>query len=330
MSRTSTDVTLVTGATGMVGSALVRHLISAGERVRILRRPASSADLLESAVDSVEHAIGDVTDPDSLPSAVDGVSRVYHCAALVDLGGPAAERRLHEVNAGGTANVVDAARDAGVERLVHVSSIAALGRTRDAGVVRDEDSTWTPSRENSAYARSKYAAELEVQRGVAEGLNAVIVNPALVFGRGRPGEGTMRIVERVARGRMAAAPPGGTCVVDADDIAIAMRAAMARGEAGRRYVLCGENLSWLEILSTLAEAFGRPAPRRIVSAAVMRTAAAAAETFAALTRTEPALTREQARAGASTHRYSSRRAIDELGVTFRPFSETARRLAGRA
>jgi dihydroflavonol-4-reductase len=94
-------------------------------------------------------------------------------------------------------------------------------------------------------------------------------------------------------------------------------------------VLCGENLSWMDILSTLAEAFGRPAPGRIVGAAAMRAAATVAEAAAVLTRSEPALTREQARAGSSTHRYSSRRAITELGVTFRPFAQTARRLAGR-
>jgi dihydroflavonol-4-reductase len=137
----------------------------------------------------------------------------------------------------------------------------------------------------------------------------------------------MRIVERVARGRTGSAPPGGTCVVDVEDVAAAMRAAMARGVAGERYILGAENLAWKDLLSTLAEAFGRPPPLRIVSARTLHVAALVAEGVARLSGTRPLLTREQARSGAETYRYSSRKAETDLGVTFRPFRETARRLA---
>jgi len=327
MSRDPAEMALVTGATGMVGAALVRMLVETGERVRILRRTDSSLELLGGAAGAVEHAVGDVTDGESVREAMQGIARVWHSAALVDLGGAGAERRLFDVNAGGTANVVDAARDVGIARLVHVSSIAALGRAGDAGAMRGEETEWAPSTSNTPYARSKHAAELEVQRGVAEGLDAVIVNPALIFGRGRTGEGTMRIVERVADGRMRVSPPGGTCVVDAEDVALGLRAAMAHGTAGRRYVLCGENLAWTVILGTLAEAFGRPAPSRVVSARTLRTTAAVAESIARLSGTSPLLSRAQARSGAETYRYDNRRAVEELGMGFRPFRATARRLA---
>ena len=319
--------TLVTGATGLVGAALVRQLVDAGEPVRILRRDSSPLTLLGPAAARVEHAAGDVTDPDAVADAMVGVGRVYHAAALLDFGGKRAEKRLFEVNVGGTAHVVDAAREAGVERLVHVSSIAALGRPEEPGGAIDEATPWVESAMNTAYARSKRAAEQEVQRGVAEGLDAVIVNPALVFGIGRPGEGTMRIVERARRGRLWLAPPGTTAVVDAEDVAAGMRAAMARGATGERYVLSAENLPWTTLLATLSDAFGQAGPRGVVPGGALVAGAVAAETLARVTFTSAKLTREQARAAAAAYRYANRKAVDELGVAFRPFRETAERLA---
>lgn len=324
---TPPGLTLVTGATGLVGAALVRQLVAAGEAVRILRRPASPLDLLGPAAERVEHALGDVTDPESVDRAVQGVARVYHAAALIDFGGPRARRRLSAVNVAGTAHVVDAARAAGVERLVHVSSIAALGRPDAPGGTIDETAEWRPSRANTAYAESKRAAELEVQRAVAEGLDAVLVNPALIFGLGRPGDGTMRLVARVRRGAVPVVPAGGTCVVDAEDVAAGMRAAMARGGTGERYVLGGENLPWREVVAVLARAFGQAPPRRVVGGRALRAGAVLAEAAARLTRTRPTLTREQARAASETYRYSNRKAVEELGATFRPFRETAARIA---
>lgn len=329
MSASPASLTLVTGATGFLGAALVRQLAAAGERVRILRRATSRLDLLGDAAGHVEHAEGDVTEGGTVREAVRGVGRVYHAAAYVGFGGKKDEAALFEVNADGTAHVVDAALAEGVTRLVHVSSIAALGRTEAPTGVLDETASWTAGRANTAYARSKRAAELEVQRGVAEGLDAVIGNPAVIFGLGRAGENTMQIVERVRRGRMRAAPAGGTCVVDVEDVAAGLRAAMARGAAGERYLLGGENLSWLAILTALAEAFGVAPPRRVVGRRAALALGAASEAFALLTRTRPVLTRETARTSAATYRYSNRTAVEELGATFRPFRETAARIAER-
>ena len=316
---------LVTGATGFVGSALVRTLVTDGEAVRILRRPTSRLDLLGGAAEPVEHALGDVTDPATLRHAMGGVDAVYHVAAAVAFG-PAARRRLREVNVRGTAAVVDAALDAGVRRVVHTSSIAALGRA-GRGVI-DEGAAWTASRSNSAYAVSKRDAELEVLRGVAEGLDATTVNPALVFGPGaRSGEGTGRLVERVAAGRVPLAPTGGTAVVDVADVVDGLRAAAERGGTGERYVLASENLSWAEILATLARALGTAPPRGILPPALLQLAGAAGSLGGVLTRAEPTLTLATARNAAETHRYANDRAVRELGVSFRPFAETAARIA---
>ena len=318
---------LVTGATGFVGSRLVRDLVAGGAAVRVLRRPTSRLDLLGTAAREVQHAFGDVTDPASVRDAADGVEAVYHCAAAVAFG-PAARRRLRDVNVRGTAAVVDAALDAGVQRLVHTSSIAALGRPERPGGVLDEAAVWTASRSNTAYAASKRDAELEVLRGEAEGLDAVTVLPALVFGPGaRAGEGTGRIVARVAGGGVPLAPPGGTAVVDVADVAAGLRAACERGGTGERYVLAAESLSWTAILGTLARALGTAPPRGTVPPALLRLAGALAEAGGAVTRSEPALTRATARNAAETHRYANDKAVRDLGLAFRPFAETAARIA---
>ncbi|MCH8961424.1 MAG: SDR family NAD(P)-dependent oxidoreductase [Bacteroidetes bacterium] len=251
--------TLVTGATGFIGSELTRQLLQEGVRVRILRRATSRLDLLGEAAQHVEHVLGDVTDPPSLCEAMADVGQVYHVAAYVGLGGRRDHARLHRVNVGGTAHVVNAALEAGVERLVHTSSIAALGRPERP---IDETTEWHASSANTAYAVSKHEAELEVYRGIAEGLDAVIVNPSLVFGVGRPGENTRLIAERIRDGKIPATPGGGTNVVDVEDVAAGHRQAMRHGKTGERYLLGGENISWKTIFGTLAEALGVAPPRR--------------------------------------------------------------------
>jgi dihydroflavonol-4-reductase len=224
----------------------------------------------------------------------------------------------------GTANVVNAALRAGVRRLAHVSSIAALGLPDNDAII-DETSSRTPA--DDAYARSKYHAELEIQRGIAEGLDAAIVNPSLVFGTGRAGTNTRRIVDAVRMGWMPGVPAGSTNVVDVEDVADGLRRAMARGRTGERYILGSENLSWQAIVRTLAEAFGVEPPSRTIPPALLTAVGALAEGAAWITRQPPRFTRSLARAASNNRRYSNQKAVDELGCSFRPFAETARRIA---
>ena len=319
--------TLVTGATGLVGATLVRTLVAEGEPVRILRRESSTVDLLGPAAATVEHVFGDITDIGSLDDAMQGVGAVYHVAAALGSGRPSDRALLHRVNVEGTANVVNAALRAGVERLVHTSSMAAFGRPTDAAAVLDETSEWMPSPLNGPYAASKYEAELEVHRGIAEGLDAVIVNPALVFGVGRSGENTVRIAEMVRDRRVPALPSGGTSVVDVRDVVAGLRRARTQGQTGRRYFLGSESLSWEAILGTLARAFGVPLTTRRLSPRLASTAGAAAEAAGWVARRAPAITRERARQMSAFYRYDNTRAQSELGLTFRPFSATAETLA---
>lgn len=315
---------LITGATGFVGSALARRLAEAGEPVRILRRATSRLDLLGDTSDAVEHAIGDVTDIESLERAMDGVDTVFHVAAIVAFG-RRARPRLRRVNVEGTANVVNAALHTGVRRLVHTSSIAALGRSAGATIL-DESAVWTPSPLNSAYAISKHDAEREVQRSVAEGLDAVIVNPALIWGPGRSGEGTFDMAERLARGHLPLAPPGTTSVVDVEDVVSGLIAARDRGGRGERTILAAETLPWPTIVATLADALGVDTPRT-APGWLLSAGGVLGDAVGLVTRSEPPLTRETARTAQAEIGYDGSRAERELGIQYRPFAETARRIA---
>ena len=319
--------TLVTGATGFIGSTLTHHLLARGAAVRILRRATSKLDLLGEAAQQVEHVLGDVTDPESLREAMAGVQHVYHTAAYVTLGGRRDRALLHRVNAYGTACVVDAALTAGVARLVHTSSIAALGRPEGHHTPIDETTAWHSSPLNTPYAVSKHEAELEIHRGIAEGLDAVMVNPSLVFGVGRAGENTHQIAERIRDGKLGAVPTGGTNVVDVEDVAAGHVRAMAYGQTGARYILGSENLRWRAIVETLAEALGVAPPRRSLKPGLALALATASEAAAFVTRTRPLLTRTMARNVSQVYTFSNRKALDELGCTFRPFEATAKRIA---
>ncbi len=322
------SLVFVTGATGLVGSELTRQLVASEHRVRILRRHHSHLDLLGDTQQHVEHCFGDVTDPVSLADAMEGVTEVYHVAAALGEGQRGERDMLMQVNVQGTAHVVNAALQAGVRRLVHTSSMAAFGRPPNAEqVVLDETATWSPSKLNSVYAESKYLAELEVHRGIAEGLDAVIVNPALIFGAGRPNENTVQIVQRIRDGKLPVMPAGGTNVVDARDVAAGHLRAMQHGQTGRRYFLGSENLSWVAICQTIARALGVSPPRRVLSPGLALAAGAVSEWTAMLTRRAPLITRERARTMSAFYQYSNARAVEELGCTFRPFAETAAYLA---
>ncbi|MEL7160350.1 MAG: NAD-dependent epimerase/dehydratase family protein, partial [Bacteroidota bacterium] len=173
---------LLTGPTGFVGLPLARALHQAGKKVRGLVRSTSDTAALEQAVPNIELAVGDLNDPDSLLDALDGIEIVIHAAALVSY--QARDRdRMMLVNGEGTANLVNMALEAGVRRFIHLSSVAALGRT-DGGPITTLADRWPRERPNTRYAESKFAAEREVWRGQAEGLSVAVLNPSIILGPG--------------------------------------------------------------------------------------------------------------------------------------------------
>lgn len=318
---------LVTGATGMIGSVLTRMLVEAGEDVRILHRTSSSLETLGEVRALVDPVQGDVLDAASLLRAMEGVDEVYHVAAVIGYGSRRDWPRLRRVNVEGTANVVNAALASGVRRLVHTSSIAALGRPDDEEAWIDESMEWHASRANTYYARSKHLAELEIHRGIAEGLDAVLVNPTIVFGIGRAGENTRYLVDQIRQEKLPVAPSGGTNFVDVEDVAQGHIKAMRVGKTGERYILGSENLLWREAFEIIARAFGVRPPRFVSSKGLAVTVGAFSEIASLFLPTNRVISRESARMSSRRYHYDNTRAREELGCTFRPFEETARRIA---
>ena len=317
----------VTGATGFLGSVLVKHLLSDDVQIRAIKRKQSSLDLLGSLADKIEWLEGDVEDIDSLIVGLKGTEGVYHCAAYLGFDGITSLERLNSVNVDGTSNVVNACLEYPGIRMLHVSSIAALGRSDNTVGELNESTEWKNSSLNTAYAISKHRAEMAVFRGVAEGLEAIVVNPSLVMGPGRKGENTMQIAERLKAGSIPFIPTGGTNVVDVEDVALGAIAAFKSGKSGHRYVLSGHNMTWHQIMSHLAEALNVKVPSRSVSPRILTSFACAAEAWATISRSKPLITREAARLSSSLTYYSNEKAKTELGYTSRPFEDTASRIA---
>lgn len=246
-------VALVTGGTGFVGSAIVRELLRAGERVRVLRRAGSPPDNLLGL--DVEQAVGDLLEPDSLRAALDGVDRVYHCAALYSLSG--GYERYLQANVVGTRNVLRACLDARVDRVVYTSTNAAVGSARRGQ--SNEDQVWNFGPLNNPYITSKFIAEHEAMRFGARGLPVITVCPGAPVGPGdvKPTP-TGRMIFNLIRGRYPLVVPVKLALVDVDDCGRHHRLAMEKGNPGDRYLSVGQSLRLDEVLHILREVAGAP------------------------------------------------------------------------
>jgi dihydroflavonol-4-reductase len=264
---------LVTGSTGFVGSNLCRALAAEGHRVRVFHRATSSLRGLDGL--AVEHFVGNLREPESLIPAMQGVEAVFHVAAVL---GGSDLRRLEAVTVCGTRAVLQAAREAGVRRVVHTSSVAALGIPESGPrggasapfALLDEHHTWNFTPEGWPYGYAKYLAELEVQQAVAQGLDAVIVNPALILGAGDIYRASGSLIAEVARGRVPVTIPGGLNVVHIDDVMAGHLAALERGCPGERYILGGQNMTHTHLLELAASVTGAHAPSLELPAGLVR------------------------------------------------------------
>lgn len=312
--------TLVTGATGFVGSAVTRHLLEAGHDVRVMARPRSRPDNIEGL--AVRVARGDLTEPETLKAAVRGCETVFHVAADYRLWAPDSEN-LYRTNVEGTINLLLAAADAKVSRIVYTSSVAVLGLNRD-GTPGDERTPSGLADMIGHYKRSKYLAEQAVHRMVEEfGLPVVIVNPSTPIGpRDIKPTPTGRMVLEAARGRMPAYVDTGLNVVHVDDVAAGHLLALERGEIGERYILGGENVTLREILAVISEITGRPAPRVRLPHNLVLPVAYVGQIWARLTGgAEPQATVDGVRMSKKRMYFSSEKAKRTLGHAPRPARE---------
>lgn len=317
---------LVTGATGFVGSYLIRHLVEKGYSVRGLRRASSRMDLLNGVADQVEWAEADITDLGALEDAFADITHVFHCAALVSFH-PKDVQKMMKINVEGTKNIVNLCLDFGVQRLIHVSSIAALGRAPNRPHL-DETCKWVESKQNSRYALSKYGAEMEVQRGVAEGLSAAMVSPSVIVGGGRWDEGMAAFFKKIDQGLLVY-PSGGSGFVDVRDVVRFMVLLMESEESGLRYILNSENTTHQAFFGAIARELGvKPPPVRIgpFLAEVAWRVEWLKEKILGI---PPMATKESARASVTYYTYANERSRSVFDFTYRPFEQTIHDTAQR-
>lgn len=310
---------LVTGATGFVGSAVLRLLVAAGESVRVLARPSSDRRNLEGV--DCEVVEGDLTDPDSLRAAVAGCEALYHVAADYRLWVPDPEA-LHRVNVDGSVALLRAAVDAGVSRIVYTSSVATLG-LRDDRSPADEATPTSLEKMVGQYKRSKYLAEESV-RGLIEkeGYPVVIVNPSAPIGpRDIKPTPTGRMILDAAAGRMPAFVDTGLNVAHVDDVAEGHLLAFRKGEVGQRYILGGEDMTLQDIFAVVAEYTGRPPPRIKLPHGLIMPIAHCMEAIARVTGKEPRVTADGVRMARKHMYFSHEKAKQALGYTPRPASQ---------
>ncbi len=309
---------LVTGGSGFVGVHVVRALVAEGHDVRCLVRPGSRLDNLEGL--AVEVVAGDLTDPSTLARAVRGVATLYHVAADYRLWAKD-PRELYLANVGGTENILRAAADAGVARVVYTSSVAALG-LKDDGSPADETTPVERRRIIGHYKKSKYDAERVAEGWAARGLALVIVNPSTPIGERdiKPTPTGQMIVDFLNR-RIPAYVDTGLNLVDVRDVAAGHLAAAQKGRAGERYILGNRNMSLKEILDLLARLTGRPSPSVRLPHWIPLAAAAVTTAASRVTGRAPRVSFESVRM--ATHRmfFDAGKAVRELRLPQTPVEE---------
>jgi dihydroflavonol-4-reductase len=310
----------LTGATGFVGSYLLQNLLAKGYKVRALRRKNSPLHLVAPWADAVEWVTGDIDDEAFLEESLSGVQAIYHSAAFISYQPKDAEQML-QVNANGTANLVNAALYAGVERFLYVSSIAALGRKQHQ-THYDENSQWENNSLNSNYAISKFKGECEVWRGMEEGLSAVIVNPSIIVGAGYWSVAAGQFFRRFSTRRWLY-PRGGSGFVDVRDVAAASVALMETNIQNQRFILNAENWSYKKLFSQIAESLGQRPPNWEISDTLAGWAWRADMLKARILGVPPTLTRELAHSVQQTFTYDNQKILQSLpNFQFRPLAQT--------
>ncbi len=308
---------LVTGGAGLLGNTLIDALLQQGEHVRAIY---NNTALAVKDATQFETFKCDILDVFELEGAMKDVTEVYHCAGLVSFN-PKDEKKLYRLNVEGTANVVNAALNAGVKKMVHVSSVAALGRIRPGEII-DETMLWTQETSNSKYGHSKYLGEMEVWRGVAEGLNAVIVNPVIILGAGDWNDSSTKIFKSVYN-EFPWYTEGTTGFVDARDVANAMIELMKSDVTAEKFIISADNISYRDMFTMIANAFGKKAPSKKVTAFIAAITWRIESIKSKFTGTSPLLTRETAATALANVAYNNNKLLQFLpNFKYRPLKET--------
>lgn len=315
-----------------MGSHLLFQLLQDHDAVRATYRTEASMEEVRSLfeyytedpdllLDKIQWVQADITDVPALESAFEGVTQVYHAAAMISFN-PAAWEALKKTNVEGTANIVNLSLAHGVKKLCYASSIAAVGKGVQQGAVTEENE-WAET-ETSVYALSKHLAEMEVWRGSQEGLEVVIVNPGVILGAGNWKQGSLRFFKNAARG-MKSYFPGGTGFVDVRDVAFCMKELMRSRVRNERFITVADNLSYKEFLGSLSQAFGLPNPERAIPLWALELGWRLDWFSHHFLRTKRRLTRDTVNSLKNPREYSSGKIKDALGFEFTDTQDSIRK-----
>lgn len=326
---------LVTGGTGFIGSHLLFHLANEGEKVKALLRPGSSTDLTakifsyysddpQELLENIEWVEGDLLDFFSLVNVLQGIEQVYHIAAAVSFHSNDKEKVI-ETNVVGTANLVNAALEQKVRKLCFVSSIGALGRAVSKDLVTEETAFQTSSK-NSIYSTSKYESEKEVWRGMAEGLEVVVVNPSIVVGPGNWNAGSPQLFQTMWKG-LKFYSVGTNGFVDVNDVSKALVLLMNGPFSGERFILSAENVTYKQFFQWMAKAMKLPPPKIKAGPFLSAIGWRALKVKGMFTGNRSGITKETAKTANQVYRYSNKKIIDATGISFVPIEISVRETA---
>lgn len=320
---------LVTGGTGLVGAHLLYELTSSGQKVKALRRTQSNTNWVkkifsyyspepEQLFTQIEWVEGDMLDYLSLEEALSGITSIYHCAALVSFHGDDHDIMLNN-NVKGTGNLIDAAIHNGVKQFCHVSSIAALGKTQDGSEITEE-TYWIPSKRKSGYSLSKFFSEMEVWRGIEEGLDAVIVNPSIIMGPGNWEIGSPKLFQSIWKG-LNYYTKGISGFVDVRDVVKAMIMLMDQSRfeqvKNQRFILNAGNMSYQDFFNKIADSLNKPRPRSFASDIKLQIAWRMARTASFFTGKRPVITRDAVSGTNQKNQYSGEKITRSVGFKYR-------------
>jgi nucleoside-diphosphate-sugar epimerase len=299
----------VTGASGLVGSALIRKLLQKNIPVKALFHTRPSSLLSKEEAEQVDWVRGDVLDISLLMDTLPQCSQVYHCAAIVSFH-PSRRQLMYQINVEGTANMVNAALECGIKKMVHVSSVASLGKSVTNDAV-NEKTEWTEEHNTSQYGKTKYLAEMEVWRGISEGLSAVIVNPAIILGESNWESGSTAIFKKVWQ-QFPFYTTGSNGFVDVVDVAEAMVMLMESDIEAERFILAAEHHSYQTLMIKIAEQLKKKAPSVKAPKALLALAKYWETIKSVLGKEEPLITAETVQKAYSHSRYDSAKILQQL------------------
>lgn len=313
---------LLTGATGLLGSCALKRFLEAGVEVTALKRKDNPTPTYQSNKTNVTWLEGDILDVDFLTHSLQGIETVIHAAAMVSFN-PRDKELLFKTNVEGTANVVNACLANNV-KLIHISSVAALGRQKGVYQI-DESATWVDSPLNSTYGKSKYLAELEVYRGIEEGLKATIVCPSFILAGANWQKSSAQLFNYVWKEKKFYSS-GLTNYVDVEDVSELIYTIFKRSDLqGQRYIASAGAIAFYDLFEMIAKRFAKQAPSVLINNSLLQVFARLEEVRCLLTGSNPMITRESVKAAGEKFVYSNKKSIAELGIAYQPLEETLNR-----